>query len=256
MPLASRLTSRPIRRPAGPRPGSVVTGHADPQTGPHAGAPAQAQVDPHAKPHAHAERHARPHPGSAPGAAQGPDATPCAASGAYAATATTGAGATTGATPGSARLAALLLGLSAASALLGAAAAPAGAIGLPRPGWAVGGDRLAVAYDDGSGPGATRTHTLVCGGVRARVQTDEDAAACGRLAELGGPLGPVPAGQMCSMIYGGPQTARITGVWHGVPVDETYRRTDGCEVARWSQMVPALPSPTADADGGPQMFTT
>ncbi|NUS11478.1 MAG: hypothetical protein HOY69_08760, partial [Streptomyces sp.] len=66
---------------------------------------------------------------------------------------------------------------------------------------------------------------------------------------LGGPLAPVPTGQMCSMIYGGPQTAHVTGLWHGEPVDETYRRTDGCEVARWNRMVPALPAPTSAGTG-------
>ncbi|HEY3480889.1 MAG TPA: hypothetical protein VGL02_18505, partial [Streptomyces sp.] len=155
----------------------------------------------------------------------------------------------------------------AAAALLALGAAPAGAIGLPVPGPVAmppaGGNRLTVTYD--SGDGQARTYTLRCGpgGMRAQATPQEpqepldgrrgqggpegvDAgAACGRLAELGGPVGPVRAGQMCSMIYGGPQTARVTGVWDGVPVREEYRRTDGCEVARWGRMVPVLPSPAA-----------
>jgi hypothetical protein len=157
-----------------------------------------------------------------------------------------------------------------AAALVTLGAAPAAAIGLPLPlpgpvaGHVAvppaGGNRLTVTYDRGDGQ--ARTYTLRCGagpgGMRAQATPQEplgerggqdgqdgvDAgAACSRLAELGGPVGPVAAGQMCSMIYGGPQTARVTGVWDGARVSEEYRRTDGCEVARWGRMVPALPSP-------------
>jgi hypothetical protein len=130
------------------------------------------------------------------------------------------------------------------------AAGSAGAVGLPRPGVAGFEDRLTVVYDDGSG--RTVTRTLDCG--TAVSTTEQDA--CLQLVELGGPLAPVPAGQMCSMIYGGPQTAHVTGVWDGVPIDETYRRTDGCEVARWNRMVPTLPSPVGGTDGGRRMLMT
>ncbi|MEV6005644.1 hypothetical protein AB0M29_02450 [Streptomyces sp. NPDC051976] len=162
--------------------------------------------------------------------------------------------------PGASR--ALPAALGAAASLLVLAAAPAGAIGLPWPGTGPGPDvmppagmnRLTVTYD--SGDGRARTYTLRCGpgGMRAQATPQEppartgevDAgAACGRLAELGGPVGPVAAGQMCPMIYGGPQTAHVTGVWDGERVREEYRRTDGCEVARWGRMVPVLPSPAA-----------
>jgi hypothetical protein len=44
------------------------------------------------------------------------------------------------------------------------------------------------------------------------------------------------------MQYGGPATARITGTWHGRPVDATYKRTDGCEISRWQGLVPVLPA--------------
>ncbi|MFG1805286.1 SSI family serine proteinase inhibitor [Streptomyces sp. NPDC049040] len=157
--------------------------------------------------------------------------------------------------PGSrlrAGLVAAVLGLTALGAL--PAAGPAGAVGLPRPGVVGIGDRLAISYDDGAG--GTVTRILTCGDVEQTAEQTgvEEQDACRRLEELGGPLAPVQAGQMCSMIYGGPQTAHVTGMWHGVPVDETYRRTDGCEVARWNRMVPALPSPTPGTDGGPHIF--
>lgn len=146
-----------------------------------------------------------------------------------------------------AALTAGFLGLAALGAL---SAAPAVAVGLPRPGIMGSGDLLTVAYDDGAG--GTVTRTLACGSEGMADVEEQDA--CRQLDGLGGPLAPVPTGQMCSMIYGGPQTAHVTGVWHGAPVDETYRRTDGCEVARWNRMVPALPSPASGANGGPHVF--
>ncbi len=51
----------------------------------------------------------------------------------------------------------------------------------------------------------------------------------------------MPEGSVCTMQYGGPATARVTGVWAGRPVDVTYDRGDGCEISRWDRMVPLLP---------------
>jgi hypothetical protein len=130
----------------------------------------------------------------------------------------------------------------------GAASGAADAVGLPRGGGAPGvGERLSLAYDDGSGETVHRT--LWCGAEEG--EGDDVEAACRRLAAVGGPLGPVPAGQMCTMLYGGPQTAHVTGSWHGRHVDERYRRDNGCEVARWNRMVPALPTPGAVPAPGP-----
>ncbi|MFF4657567.1 SSI family serine proteinase inhibitor [Streptomyces sp. NPDC001381] len=52
---------------------------------------------------------------------------------------------------------------------------------------------------------------------------------------------PVPGGSVCTMRYGGPATARVTGRWAGRPVDATYDRSNGCEIERWDRMVPLLP---------------
>ncbi|MCM2420271.1 hypothetical protein [Streptomyces sp. RKAG293] len=73
------------------------------------------------------------------------------------------------------------------------------------------------------------------------------ADSCDQLERLGGPVGPVPAGQMCSMIYGGSQTAQVTGTWHGAAVTQKYSRANGCEVARWNRMAPVLPAATGGA---------
>jgi hypothetical protein len=46
---------------------------------------------------------------------------------------------------------------------------------------------------------------------------------------------------MCTMLYGGPATAHVTGTWAGRPVDARFDRADGCEIARWDALVPLLP---------------
>ncbi|MFG3295578.1 SSI family serine proteinase inhibitor [Streptomyces sp. NPDC048179] len=52
---------------------------------------------------------------------------------------------------------------------------------------------------------------------------------------------PVAPGSACTMLYGGPATARVTGTWAGRPVDAAYDRSNGCEIGRWNRMVPLLP---------------
>jgi hypothetical protein len=52
---------------------------------------------------------------------------------------------------------------------------------------------------------------------------------------------PVAEGSICTLQYGGPATAHVTGTWAGRPVDASYSRGDGCEIARWDRMVPLLP---------------
>ncbi|MDG4865325.1 hypothetical protein P8605_44995, partial [Streptomyces sp. T-3] len=63
-----------------------------------------------------------------------------------------------------------------------------------------------------------------------------------RLAEEGDdPFAPVGADTYCTMQYGGPGTAHVTGSWRGRPVDATFDRSDGCEIGRWNSLVPVLP---------------
>ncbi|GCD95542.1 SSI family serine proteinase inhibitor [Embleya hyalina] len=103
------------------------------------------------------------------------------------------------------------------------------------------GDRLTVTVTDA--PGGAGVYPLEChpagGGHPAPRQ------ACERLDSMttrgGDPFAPVPRGAMCTMIDGGPATARIIGVWAGRPVDAVFDRTDGCEIARWDGLVPVLP---------------
>jgi hypothetical protein len=48
---------------------------------------------------------------------------------------------------------------------------------------------------------------------------------------------------MCTMIYGGSQTATVMGRWHGMPVHAAYSQVNGCEIARWRNMAPVLSEP-------------
>ncbi|WP_241827271.1 SSI family serine proteinase inhibitor [Streptomyces graminilatus] len=69
--------------------------------------------------------------------------------------------------------------------------------------------------------------------------------ACGSLdrgARWGkDPFAPVPPDSVCTMMYGGPATAHVTGTWAGRPVDATFDRSNGCQMDRWDRLVPLLP---------------
>ncbi|MET9360059.1 SSI family serine proteinase inhibitor [Streptomyces sp. NPDC006632] len=139
------------------------------------------------------------------------------------------------------------LAVTAAASLTALAAAPAASAGpLPVPLPLLGGgqteDRLTVTITDN--PGTEGTYTLEChpaGGTHPRAQQ-----ACDKLDSVTtwgkDTFAPVPAGQMCTFVYGGPATAHITGTWAGRPVDATYNRSNGCEISRWDKLVPVLPS--------------
>jgi hypothetical protein len=54
------------------------------------------------------------------------------------------------------------------------------------------------------------------------------------------PFAPVPANQTCTMLYGGPATAWITGVWRGGKIDASFNRTNSCQTSRWNNLLPVL----------------
>jgi len=85
-------------------------------------------------------------------------------------------------------------------------------------------------------PDATpRVLTLHCNPARGTVP--RPGAACRRLLAAGRAIfAPTPAGTACSQIYGGPQLAVVTGMLAGRKVWATFRRRDGCEVARWNRV--------------------
>lgn len=67
--------------------------------------------------------------------------------------------------------------------------------------------------------------------------------ACRALAEAGErALPPVAKDRVCTQVYGGPETATVTGTWRGQPVLSSFTRTDGCQIARWQSLAALLPS--------------
>jgi hypothetical protein len=67
------------------------------------------------------------------------------------------------------------------------------------------------------------------------------ARACARLASLEAPFRPVPKDAMCTQIYGGPEEALVTGTFRGRPVRAVFKRTNGCEIARWNRVAALFP---------------
>jgi hypothetical protein len=108
-------------------------------------------------------------------------------------------------------------------------------------GGATGGTELRIAYrEDGSRPRTQRVWTLRCGppgGTHAA-----PANACRGLIRVGWrAFLPVPPATVCTQIYGGPQTAVVSGVVAGRPVWARLRRENGCEIARWNRLAFLLP---------------
>lgn len=99
---------------------------------------------------------------------------------------------------------------------------------------------LVVEVDLGDGSPQQRW-TLTCVGF---VSGDHPKAeqACAHLKSLTDPFAPLPDDQVCTQVYGGPQTAHVTGVWGGDPVDLRLSRTDGCRISQWDALVPLVPA--------------
>lgn len=92
-------------------------------------------------------------------------------------------------------------------------------------------------------------YTLVCAGV-AEGEHPEPAAACDHLRGLDEPFAPLGTDLLCTEVYGGPQTAHITGRWGGQPVDLRLSRENGCLISQWDSLGPLLPGPVgADLPG-------
>ncbi|HEY5822405.1 MAG TPA: SSI family serine proteinase inhibitor [Propionibacteriaceae bacterium] len=97
---------------------------------------------------------------------------------------------------------------------------------------------LTIVSVDGSG--ASTTWLLSCD--PAGGDHPDAAAACAALDKFGAQaLPPVPKDQMCTQIYGGSETATVTGRWRGANVMSTFSRNNGCEIARWKMLTGLLP---------------
>jgi hypothetical protein len=107
------------------------------------------------------------------------------------------------------------------------------------------GTKLTVTYraDDKSAPVVMQLTCDPTGGDHPR-----GAEACERLAadEKDGtdPFAKPAPDEICTFMYGGPQTATVVGTWNGEGVDAKFSRANGCEISRWDAIEPVL-SPTA-----------
>ena len=51
---------------------------------------------------------------------------------------------------------------------------------------------------------------------------------------------PTPGDVACTQQYGGPEKATVKGTFNGEPVDASFSRQNGCEIARWEDAAPLL----------------
>ena len=125
--------------------------------------------------------------------------------------------------------------------LAGCAASPAGSAAPGPASHSRPPDALTVEIDRGNGSPA-ESYRLTCGTTVTGNHPD-GAAACAHLESLADPFAPIPADRMCSQIYGGPQTAHVTGRWKGAHIDVRLSRVDGCRTEQWNSLGLLLPGP-------------
>ncbi|MEU1123312.1 SSI family serine proteinase inhibitor [Streptomyces sp. NPDC005899] len=104
--------------------------------------------------------------------------------------------------------------------------------------------RLTVTVSESGNPVADGVFELECGpagGSHPAAQRAcdllDEAAASGK-----NPFVPTDRNAMCTLQAGGPAAARVQGTWQGEDVDARFSRSNGCEIARWNNLVPVLPS--------------
>jgi hypothetical protein len=104
---------------------------------------------------------------------------------------------------------------------------------------------LSVRYDDGARH--VRTGHLTC---NARVKRATGALAgrvaaarqCVRVRAIASLLTHAPpARRICTQLYGGPQTLRVSGRLGTAAVQRRFKRTDGCEIRDFARVLHALP---------------
>ncbi|MEU5040835.1 SSI family serine proteinase inhibitor [Streptomyces griseorubiginosus] len=110
---------------------------------------------------------------------------------------------------------------------------------------AAGGDHLLVTVRDAGERSATYEVSCPPGPASGHSPHPDLPGACAALERNTrwgrDTFAPVPEGSVCTMLYGGPATAHVTGTWAGRPVDARFDRSNGCETARWDRFVPLLP---------------
>jgi len=98
---------------------------------------------------------------------------------------------------------------------------------------------LTVVYDDGAGD--KTSGALTCRGADRRAEGALDGRApatelCAQARGVADLLTTKPAkGRTCTQIYGGPESAHVTGTIDDKRVDRRFRRTNGCEIADFTR---------------------
>ena len=90
------------------------------------------------------------------------------------------------------------------------------------------------AWPAGRGEGRSRTWTLECAPARGTLPRRDDA--CRRLAGEKRPFAPVRKDMQCTLIYGGPAEALVTGTFRGAKVWALLTLRDGCQIDRWRRV--------------------
>lgn len=94
-----------------------------------------------------------------------------------------------------------------------------------------------------------KAFTLVCAAGTPAAESEHPSAAeaCTAIKDNPAILNPAPTktDQACTMQYGGPATAKVTGSVDGKEVTAAFSRTDGCQIALWDAAKSILGS-----DGG------
>ncbi|MBF4994782.1 serine protease inhibitor [Arthrobacter gandavensis] len=89
------------------------------------------------------------------------------------------------------------------------------------------------------GEAVTDSWTLECDGANPAGDSGapDPAAACAALADGGTGLFAEPGSDVaCTMQYGGPQRAAVSGTVAGQAVDAEFAATDGCQISRWEAL--------------------
>jgi hypothetical protein len=92
---------------------------------------------------------------------------------------------------------------------------------------------LTISISAGKQDQLTKVWTLTC---PDRGTLPRPRRACERLAAIKNPFAPVPKSAACTLVYGGPKVADVSGRFRGRRVSAHFSRTNGCEIARWNRV--------------------